>query len=51
MANELLGVTHENYAAKARASRTTSFKDYAKLKDDEVGMELDIMTCPGYQWP
>ena len=48
MANELLGTPHEEYAAKARTSRTPSFKDYANLKDNEVGMELDIMTWFGH---
>ena len=48
LANELLGVPHEQYAAKARSSRTPSFKEYGKLNENEVGMELDIMTWFGH---
>ena len=44
LAIELLGVPHEQYAAKARTSRTPSFKKYEKLRENKVGMELDIMT-------
>ena len=48
LANELLGIPQEQYAAKARTSRTPPFKEYAKLKENEVGMELDIMTWFGH---
>ena len=44
LANELLGDPHENIAAKAKAWKTQRFKVYGKLIEDQVGLELDIMT-------
>ena len=44
LANELLGEPHENSIAKVKASRTPRFKEYANITDDQIGLELEIMT-------